>query len=267
MSGGTYPSVSRGQLRRFAKLHQKKHRDAEGAFLAEGLRTVNELLRHLPSDGDLLALLVEPGMLSSVDRAGCFGDRIFLLDEASAARVSGTAASQGVVGVFRRQRSDGIPDRLRAVGGRSLVVALDEVQDPGNVGTIVRTASWFGAAALFSGPGTADRYNSKAVRASAGSVFCLPHHVSGDLCLDLRKLRDAGYRLVCSSPQGDDVRSFTDRSEKTVLVIGNEAQGIRRELLEMADRLVAIPHAGSDPGVESLNAAVSAAILLARLSL
>ncbi|ASQ91236.1 rRNA methyltransferase [Prosthecochloris sp. GSB1] len=267
MSGGGYGPAGRARLKRFAKLHQKKYRDREKLFLAEGLRTVDELLRHLPEKDDLVALFLEPRMLSSLETSALPADRIFLLDGISAGRLAGTTTSQGVVGVFRQQPGCGLERLLGVEQGRSLVLALDDVQDPGNVGTIVRTASWFGASALVSGPGCADRYNAKAVRASAGSVFCLPHHASGDLAADLRALRSSGYRIVCSCLHGDDVRLSGKLPEKAVLVVGNEARGIGEPLLDMADLLVTIPHAGADPGVESLNAAVSAAILMSVFAL
>jgi len=266
MSGG-YSPVGKARLKRFAKLHQKKYRDREKLFLAEGLRTVEELLRHLPDEDDLVALLLEPQMLSSLETESFPADRIFLLDRISAGRLAGTTTSQGVAGVFRQQSGCGLETLLAGEQGPSLVLALDDVQDPGNVGTIVRTASWFGASALVSGPGSADRYNAKAVRASAGSVFCLPHHASDDLAGDLRTLRSSGYRIVCSCLHGDDVRFSGTLPEKTVLVVGNEARGVSEPLLDMADMLVTIPHAGADPGVESLNAAVSAAILMSMFRL
>ena len=144
---------------------------------------------------------------------------------------------------------------------------LDEVQDPGNVGTILRTAVWFGADAIVCSSGTADRYNAKAVRSCAGSIYAINHYGVDRLDLELRRFQDQGFCIVGSSLEGKDFREFSSWPEKQVLVIGNEANGISEAVRAVADRLVRIPHGGTSVRVESLNASVSAAILMERLTL
>ncbi len=259
-------ALSKAKLRKYARLHQKKFRDQEGLFLAEGLRTVRELCQNLPDEEMLVALLIREGEVA------CFAEthkeKLFSISEKECAQLAATATSQGIFGVFRQQRSaDTAAEALLAKSVRSFIVALDEVQDPGNVGTILRTAVWFGADAIVCSSGTADRYNAKAVRSCAGSIYAIRHYGVDHLECELRRLQKLGYSIICSSLEGKDFREFSSWPEKQVLVIGNEANGISEAVRALADRLVRIPHGGAVVRVESLNAAVSAAILMERLAL
>jgi TrmH family RNA methyltransferase len=251
-------------LSRFAKLGQKKYRDIEGLFIAEGLRTLRELLDHLPEPGMLEALILDEGALDRMSGLKRFSGKVFLADRESCARLAETATPQGVFGVFRKQPSGAATSSSH--DRRSLIVALDDVQDPGNVGTIIRTAAWYGAEAVICGEGTADPYNAKAVRSSAGSIYAVRHYAVPSLVKELHRLRKEGYMISAASLDGTDYRSFTGWPDRRALVVGNEANGISRPVIDLADRLLLIPHAGKRPNVESLNASVSAAILTAALS-
>jgi len=262
VSGAEFRSLSKAMLTRYAKLVQKKYRDQEGLFLAEGLRTVRELLERLPEPGMLEALIVEEGVADSWKWLDSFRKKLLLADRDACARLAQTATPQGVFGVFRKQAVDRF-----APGKQSLVVALDDVQDPGNVGTIIRTAAWFGADAVICSEGTADPYNAKAVRSSAGSIYAVRHYAARELALELKRLQGEGFVVAAASLEGTDYRSCGEWGDRRLLVIGNEANGIGIPVRNVADRLVRIPHAGpGKPNVESLNASVSAAILLAGLS-
>ncbi|MCE1273078.1 MAG: RNA methyltransferase [Chlorobiales bacterium] len=253
--------LSKAMLTRFSKLGQRKYRDQEGLFIAEGLRTVRELIDSLPEPEMLVALIFDEGAYESMRWFSGFRGKIFRADRDAFARLAQTTNSQGVLGVFRKQ----VAERF-VPGTRSLIVALDDVQDPGNVGTIIRTAAWFGADAVICGEGTADLYNAKAVRSSAGSIYAVRYHPVKDLAAELEWLQGEGFMVAAASLDGQDYRSYGQWPERRILVIGNEANGIGQPVLDLADRLVLIPHAGDRPNVESLNASVSAAILLAGLS-
>jgi TrmH family RNA methyltransferase len=261
-------ALSKAKLQKYLRLHQKKFRDQEGLFLAEGLRTVRELCLNLPGDEMLVALLVREGEKETARFAQSWKGKLFSITEKECSQLAETATSQGIFGVFRQQRpADPAAEALLAKSIRSFVVALDDVQDPGNVGTILRTAVWFGADGVICSTGTADRYNAKAVRSCAGSIYAIRHYGVDRLELELQRLQKQGYSIVCSSLEGKDFREFSSWPAKQVLVIGNEANGISEPVRELADRLVRIPHAGTSVRVESLNAAVSAAILMERLVL
>jgi len=259
------PPVSKAKLKLYGKLQQKKYRDGEALFLAEGFRTVSELLEALPEPGLLDALLFREGEQAAEGFYGNYPGRVFTLTEKECVQLSQTATPSGIFGVFRQQSL--LSFEPEQADGRSLIVALDDVQDPGNAGTILRTAAWFGADAMICSAGTADRYNAKAVRSSAGSIYALPHYGVDSLETELFRLAGHGYAVIASSLAGQDFREFSSWPERQVLVIGNEANGVSRPVQALARMLVRIPHIGDKPRVESLNASVSAAILMERLVL
>ncbi|ARM31510.1 RNA methyltransferase [Prosthecochloris sp. HL-130-GSB] len=259
MSPRQYSPAGRGMIRRYARLHRKKFRDRERCFLAEGLRTVNELLSSMPSDDMLVALFVVPGLAAELAHAERYRDRVCLVTADEGRQLAGTSTAQGVTAVFRY--ADEFPGPT-PVAARSLVIALDAVQDPGNAGTILRTAAWFGASALLSGKGSVDLYNPKCVRSSAGSLYAVSHRAV--LCLSdaLQELKQDGYHVVTASLDGASICDIDVWPERVVLVIGNEANGVSSGVEEIADMRVRIPHAPGHQAVESLNAAVSAGILM-----
>ncbi len=260
--------LSKAKLRQFVRLNQKKFRESEGLFLAEGLRTVRELCLNMPDESLLVALLIREGEADAARFAQPFTGKIFSVTEKECLELAQTSSSQGVFGVFRQQREgDFTLDSAQEKSGRSLMVALDDVQDPGNVGTILRTAVWFGADGVICGAGTADRYNPKVIRSCAGSLYAVRHYGVEHLDLALRRLQKLGYLVVSASLEGEDFREYASWPEKVVLVIGNEANGVSEAVGALSDWLVRIPHGGKVARVESLNAAVSAAILMERLTL
>ena len=143
-----------------------------------------------------------------------------------------------------------------------IVVALDGVQDPGNVGTIWRTADAAGFQAVLLGAGSADPMSPKVQRSAMGSGFRIPVCRTGDLPSSLAQLASMGYSIICSDLHGEDFYSRPDPGKKMVLVIGNEARGISEATRAQATMLVKLPMRG---GAESLNAAVAAGIMMYEL--
>jgi RNA methyltransferase, TrmH family len=139
-----------------------------------------------------------------------------------------------------------------------LIVVLASVQDPGNLGTIIRTAEAFGATGIVCLPGTVSAWNPKAVRASAGSVFRVPLLAASERkCLE--QLREQGVRILASTARAAQPTDLVDMAGPVALVIGNEGNGVADDLIAKADAKVTIPCPGP---VESLNAAVAASVLL-----
>lgn len=143
-------------------------------------------------------------------------------------------------------------------GSAPLIVVLAGIQDPGNLGTIIRSAEAFGAAGVVCLPGTVNAWNPKAVRASAGSVFRLPVLSVGEEEM-LEQLRDARVRVLATTAGGAQPADLTDLAEPVALVIGNEGNGVPMDLAAKAHGAITIPCPGP---VESLNAAVAASVLL-----
>ena len=139
-----------------------------------------------------------------------------------------------------------------------LIVAAAGLQDPGNLGTIIRSAEAFGAAGLLVGGGTVSPYNPKVVRASAGSLFRLPV-VGAEFPAVFPALRDRGLKLLATSSHKGTPVEEADLSGGVVVMIGNEGAGLPKEILRQVDGQISIPHA---PGVESLNAGMAASSVL-----
>ncbi len=166
-----------------------------------------------------------------------------------------TETPQGVAALVK-VRSFSLEDVLRP--DQPLVLVLSGIQDPGNLGTMLRSAEAFGASGVLLGDGTVSQFNSKAVRASAGSVFRVPT-VAVKVEKTIPRLREAGLRLVSTSSHGGTPADQTNLAGRLALFIGNEGSGLPRELMSQMDETVMVAHAGK---VESLNAAVAASILL-----
>lgn len=263
MRASAFPPLSKAMLGRLAKLSRKRYRDSEGLFLAEGLRTVRELLDSLPDPSMLHALVLDEAAAVSFEGLKRFAGKVWLADSDAFARLAQTATPQGVCAVFRKPEAG----EFRPASTRSFAVALDDVQDPGNVGTIIRTAAWFGAEAVICGPGTADPWSAKTVRSTAGSIFALRIVEVPDLCNELQRLQGMGFIAFAAALDGRNYRVVTEWPDRRLLVIGNEANGISPAVLNLANRRLLIPHAGKRPAVESLNASVSAGILMAEMAM
>jgi TrmH family RNA methyltransferase len=241
-------------------LHRRKARERLGLFIAEGIRTVEELLR---SSLTVRGALIGP-QLGDAPRAQALvtqlRQRDIPIEEVGPREFESAAETdspQGIlaIGVVPAQTLEAIPE---AEPLRLLI--LDALQDPGNVGTILRTAAAFGVTATFSLPGTVDLWNAKVVRSAMGAHF---HHP----CLngtwdELDSFRRARSVAVWASDvQGEPLKGL-EPPTRLALVVGNEGSGLSSPSRTRADRFVALPIAAS---VESLNVAVAAGILLYEL--
>lgn len=228
--------------------------------MAEGVRAVEELLRSsLTIRGALIApqLLDAPrgAALAAGLRQRVTVEEVGPLEFASAAE---TESPQGVIAVAE------IPARSLSdldESWKGVLLILDAVQDPGNVGTILRTAAAFGAVATVTLPGTVDLWNAKVVRSGMGAHFNHPAFSSTWSELDAFRAR-SGLELFAADASGTEV-SRADRPARIGLVMGNEGSGLSADARERADRIVSLP---LQEGVESLNVAVATGVLLYLLS-
>ncbi|MDE7171571.1 MAG: RNA methyltransferase [Oscillospiraceae bacterium] len=239
-------------LSRVRKLNSRRSfRREEGAFAAEGPKLLDEALRW---GGPLEAVISAPGVplpeLPAHVRLAEVGDS--LLNS-----IADTEHPQGIVFICKGKALT-LPGRL--AGGRYLV--LDGVQDPGNVGTIWRTADAFGADGLILCSGCADPWNPKTVRATMGAVFRLPVY-EGTLEEAAEKLSEEGIPLYAAALREDtaDVRSVS--LDRAAVIIGSEGRGVSPQALELCQKTVKIPMRAR---CESLNAAVAASVVLWEMS-
>ena len=189
-------------------------------------------------------------------REVCGNARGFIVTRSLLETICDTRTPQGVCAAFE------LPEPVALEQLPERIVALDGVQDPGNLGTIWRTADAAGFQALLLGAGGADPLSPKVQRAAMGSGFRLPFCHTPELADALLQLRQRGYRVFASDLSGADFYARPDAGEKFVLVIGNEARGISDAVREAADCRVKLPMRG---GAESLNAAVAAGIMMYEL--
>ena len=247
------------------RLTRRSRRDGERRFLAEGPQAVREALAVPPGEpGAVEALLGTPAALERhadlAQRAVHHSVPVSLVDEHGMAGLSETVTPQGIVAVcsFLDVTLDAV-----LVSPPRLVAVLAEVQDPGNAGTVLRTADAAGAAAVVFTDGSVDPYNGKCVRSSAGSLFHPAVVRGGSAAEVVGALREAGLRVLAADSAGeqnlDDLADSGGLAVPTAWLFGNEARGLPAGLAALADARVAIPIHGR---AESLNLAAAAAVCL-----
>jgi TrmH family RNA methyltransferase len=244
------------------KLTRRSGRDQARAFLAEGRQAVGEALAEAAADPDAVREVFVTEPAAAAHRELLAGTRVpvRLVTEKAAASLSETVTPQGLLAVCALRDVD--PGRLAADPPR-LAVALVELNDPGNAGTVLRTADACGAGAVIFGAGSADPYSGKAVRSSAGSLFHLDVVRSAPLEPLIADVQRAGVTVLAADGGGEvalDAAAGQGLLAAPVLwVFGNEARGLAPELAALADARVRIPMRGR---AESLNLAVAASICL-----
>lgn len=228
--------ISKAQVKWVRSLQTKKHRDEQGVFVAEGEKCVNDLRQSFE-----LLMHITPDNASSTE-----------IEQMSSLRTP-----QGIIGVFRK-REDQVPSPAELADGQ-LLLALDGIQDPGNLGTIIRTCDWFGIYDIICTKDTADCYNPKVVQATMGALSRVKVHYV-DLPMVLDKLN---IPIYVTALDGDNLYDAT-LSESGIIVMGNEGNGVSNQVQELATRKLLIPNfpVGRSTS-ESLNVGVATAVVCA----
>ncbi|MBQ9144472.1 MAG: RNA methyltransferase [Paludibacteraceae bacterium] len=229
--------LSKAQVKWVRSLQQKKHRDAEGVFVAEGAKCVEELRKAF-----------ELVLLATSDNA----------TYTEIEQMSSLRTPQGVIGVFKKRAFNSeIPS--------GLLVALDGVQDPGNLGTIIRTCDWFGIHDILCSRDTADCYNPKVVQATMGALARVRVHYV-DLPKELTLLQQTGLPLYGTLLEGENMYepyAIPDK-QRGVIIMGNEGNGISESIRKLITHPLLIPSYPINASTsESLNVSIATAIVLA----
>ena len=260
-AGTELTSIRSPRVKAARQLGKRALRQRAKAFLAEGPQAVGEAL----AAGDVVSELFITGIAQArygelASRAAAQGAEVYPVSGEVMAELAQTVTPQGVLAVCRF-----IDVPLSAVRSRALrlVVILANVRDPGNAGTVLRTADAAGAGAVLFAGSSVDPYNSKCVRASAGSLFHLPVVTGTPVPEAVQALRAAGLRVLAADGGArrtlDDLHADGTLSDGTGWLFGNEAWGLPAEVRALADDIVAVPIYGR---AESLNLAAAAAVCL-----
>ncbi|MGY0393260.1 TrmH family RNA methyltransferase [Bizionia sp. KMM 8389] len=232
--------LSKNQIKLISSLKQKKYRQQHGLFVAEGVKTINELL-------DSTLKLQQVYTVSSF---GLDADSETLISEKDLKKISFLKTPNQALAVFE------IP-KLKEINESGLQLALDDVRDPGNLGTIIRLCDWFGISQLICHTQTVDCYNPKVIQATMGSITRV-QVIYTDLETYLKQTNLSVYGAFMD---GDNV--YTNALEsRGILVMGNEANGISKAIEAQVSKRVSIPRFGAIQATESLNVATATAILL-----
>lgn len=267
-------SLSNGKIKHLITLRDKgRARNKEGLFLAEGLKMFEEA-----PVGQLKEIYVSEVLWQELEKATdenrtwkklneCRKQGIFVeqLSEEVFKKVSDTQTPQGILFVME-QLSYNLEILVKqalgrqAEGGRMpLFLLLEDIQDPGNLGTMIRTGEGAGVDGVIMSRGTVDIYNPKTIRSTMGSLYRVPFLYVEDLAAAITILQQNGIRVYAAHLEGKQYFDELSYEGGSAFLIGNEGNGLRRETADMADTYLKIPMEGK---LESLNAAVAAALLL-----
>lgn len=257
-------SLSNSRVKNVTALNRKaKERRSQGRYVVEGVRmfleapeeeieeiylsrSLEENLRKHPHENSHASSCLKKLEELSYETVS---DEVF-------ARMSDTEAPQGVLCVMKQKNAS---EAEIFTGEAPLLMVLEDIQDPGNLGTILRTAEGAGVRGILMSPGCADIYNPKTIRSTMGSIYRVPFVRVSCLTETAARLKEKGIRLYAAHLQGSVPYTEPDYRDGTAFLIGNEGNGLKPETAALADGRIRIPMAGR---VESLNAAMAAGILM-----
>ncbi|MBN1347960.1 RNA methyltransferase [candidate division KSB1 bacterium] len=255
--------LSKNQIKALSALKHKKFRKLHGKFLVEGIKQCEELLK---SDYGIDALYICPQVLPEIKKRELLrliqhkSIDVIEITSRELKQLSDTVQSQGVIALagVKNWRLENL-----AFSEHALAVCLDGLADPGNLGTIIRTADWFGVNAILLGNNCVELYNPKVVRSTMGSCFHLPIVYDVDLKASLKFFDNHGFLLYATDKTGGKNINEMTFSNRSLILLGNESEGLSADLLHLSENIITIPGANR---TDSLNVAVAAGIILHRLS-
>ncbi len=247
--------ITKNELKYYSSLLQKKHRVREMKFIAEGIKIIEE---GIENNWQTEIVFITQDFADSnpdfIDKLK-FNNRLYqFLNDKDFSKICDTVNPQKVAAVFISPRNE-IKSKV------NLIVALEDVSDPGNLGAIIRNCDWFNIKEIILSENCAELYNPKTLRSAMGSIFHLNIVENIDLISQLSILRKKGYQITTADLAGENVFE-SNPSGKSIIVFSNEARGPSNELLSISDKIIAIPRYGK---AESLNVASASAIILSCL--
>ena len=249
--------ITKNELKYFSALLKKKIREKEKKFVVEGEKIVEEGLK---SSFKCERIIVthefyekkQDYLNENISNKNLLG----VIKNQEFNKISDTVNSQGIAAFFQIPKKNYDIEEIKT----NIAVCLDNISDPGNVGTIFRNCDWFGINEIFLTEGCAEVYNPKTIRASMGSIFHL--NIFDNINLSsIFNLKKKNYKIITADIKGENIYNFNFPS-KAVLIFSNETSGPGMELLEFSDNIITIPKSGN---AESLNVASASAVILSQL--
>lgn len=245
--------ISINLLKQYVSLNQKKYRQKYNKFILEGEKIILELLNHHEAFCD--CILIEENSMEKYPWIGSIKSfPIYTIPAQQFSRLSSMKTPPMVMAVCH---IPSVEDVASFKGVSDSFFYLNQIKDPGNLGTIIRVAEWFGFGGIFCSAGTVDNFNSKVVQSSMGSIFRVPVFYES---LEQTKMRFPDLPVVALDLQGLPL-NHKDAPRKGIFIIGSESHGLSEEIRPMIDQIVTIPRFSGTNFPESLNAANAAAIV------
>ena len=242
-------------IKHIKKLKDKKHRDESNEYIIEGVKLIEEAVKEnarikkiIVCEDTTRTYEIPTHIMYEIAKYECVyvTDKIF-------ASITQVTNPQGIMAIIEKGDTDAQIDYTQ-----DILVALDDVQDPGNLGTILRTVDSIGLNQIIVSKGTADAFNSKVVRSTMGAIFRVKIIEVENLPQAIKEMRRHHFKLMVTSLQTDN-SIYDIQFNKKIIVIGNESNGVSKEIQEMADEKAKIPMLGK---TESLNASVAAGVVM-----
>ena len=240
-------------IKKIRKLKEKKHRDLENSYIIEGIKLVKEAIAEKAVIKQIV--ICEEFSDDEIDKETMFElarHNLIYVTKSIFNLITDVKTPQGIIAVVEKKKNEDANYK------EDIIIALDDIQDPGNLGTILRTVDSANLKQVIVSKNTVDVYNPKVVRSTMGAIFRINIIEADNLKEELENTKKHGYKIMVTAL--DAKKSIYDADyNKTVIVIGNEANGVSKEIKDMADEKVIIPMLGK---TESLNASVAGAIMI-----
>ena len=251
----TISSKDNELIKHIKKLKDKKERDLSNEYIIEGIKLIQEAIQENAKIKQIIICddcekteSIPKDLMYEIAKQECIYVTNKVFDS-----ITEVMNPQGILAMIEKQSKE-----IQIDDKQDIILALDDIQDPGNLGTILRTADSIGLTQILVSKGTADCYNPKVVRSTMGAIFRVKIIECEDLVKTLKEIKKHKFEIVVSSLQTDN-SIYDINYHKKVIVIGNEANGVKKEIQDLADKKIKIPMLGK---TESLNASVATGIIL-----
>lgn len=250
-------SITKNQLKEISSLLNKKFRKQQNRFILEGKRLVEQgLSSKYLCEQIIVTDDFNKENQSFIQLVKISGKPVEIVKSSEFKKLSDTKTPQGIAAVFK------IPQNQKIDNNENLIVALENVSDPGNLGAVLRNCDWFGIKTIIVSEDSADIYNSKVLRSSMGAVLNLKVIIARDFLESLNGLKDKGFSILTADMEGESLYEYSPEG-KNIVVFSNEANGPTEKLLEICDEKINIPKRGQ---VESLNVACASSVILSEFT-